>query len=85
MKKELASRGIATEAARALVTWLTEHSVRTVIAHVHPRHQASSAVAAAAGLTPTTQWHDGEIRWRRAISLSGKLRDKRSLSRTNRT
>jgi RimJ/RimL family protein N-acetyltransferase len=57
-------QGIATEAARALVTWLGYRSVRTAIAHIHPRHQASAAVAAAAGLTPTGQLEDGEMTWR---------------------
>jgi len=56
-------RGIATEAARALISWLGQRSVQTVIAHIHPRHQASAAVAAAAGLTPTGHWQDGEVRW----------------------
>ncbi|CAL9575956.1 GNAT family N-acetyltransferase [Streptomyces sp. enrichment culture] len=56
-------RGIATEAARGLVAWLRNHPVHTVIAHIHPNHEASAAVATAAGLTPTDQWHDGEIRW----------------------
>ena len=57
-------RGIATEAARALIAWLQRQSVRTVIAYIHPGHQASAAVAAAAGLTATGEWKDGEIRWR---------------------
>lgn len=57
-------QGIATEAARALVAWLGQQSVQTVIAHIHPSHQASAAVAAAAGLTPTGELHDGEMRWR---------------------
>jgi RimJ/RimL family protein N-acetyltransferase len=57
-------RGIATEAAQALIAWLGQQSVPIVIAHIHPRHQASAAVAAAAGLTPTDHWQDGEIRWR---------------------
>jgi RimJ/RimL family protein N-acetyltransferase len=57
-------QGIATEAARAVVAWLGQQSVTTVIAHIHPGHQASAAVAAAAGLAPTGQWQDGEIRWR---------------------
>ena len=57
-------RGFATEAARALIAWLGEQYVQTVIAHVHLRHQASAAVAAAAGLTPTGESQDGEIRWR---------------------
>ncbi|MGA8116662.1 MAG: GNAT family N-acetyltransferase [Actinocatenispora sp.] len=60
-------RGIATEAAQGLVGWLGQQPVRTVIAHIHPDHGASSAVATAAGLTPTAEWHDGEVRWRRTI------------------
>jgi RimJ/RimL family protein N-acetyltransferase len=57
-------QGIATEAARALIAWLGQQSVQTVIAHIHPRHHASAAVAAAAGLTPTGHSQDGEMRWR---------------------
>ncbi|MFE3600990.1 GNAT family N-acetyltransferase [Streptomyces sp. NPDC059096] len=57
-------RGFATEAARGLVRWLEERGVGTVIAHVHPEHRVSGAVAAAAGLSPTGEWHDGEVRWR---------------------
>jgi RimJ/RimL family protein N-acetyltransferase len=60
-------RGIATEAARGLVAWLGRQSVRTVIAHIHPGHRASAAVATAAGLTPTDEWCEGEIRWHRSI------------------
>ncbi len=56
-------RGIATEAARGLVSWLAGKPVQRVIAHIHPDHQASAAVATAAGLTPTGRWQDGEIRW----------------------
>jgi len=56
-------QGIATEAARALVGWLRHHSIRTVTGHIHPSHHASAAVAAAAGLTPADQWHDGERQW----------------------
>lgn len=55
--------GIATEATRGLVGWLREQQVRTVIAHIHPEHLASAAVATAAGLAPTDQQHDGETRW----------------------
>ncbi|MEU2135242.1 GNAT family N-acetyltransferase [Streptomyces sp. NPDC018352] len=61
-------RGIATEATQGLVAWLRKHPVHTVIAHIHPDHKASAAVATAAGLTPTNQWHDGEIRWQLTIS-----------------
>lgn len=57
-------RGFASEAARGLVDWLGRRSVRTVVAHIHPAHAASAAVAAAAGLTPTDEEQDGETRWR---------------------
>ncbi|MGA8457881.1 MAG: GNAT family N-acetyltransferase [Streptosporangiaceae bacterium] len=56
-------RGIATEAARALVAWLGRRHVQAVIAHIHPGHVPSAAAAAAAGLCPTDQWQDGERRW----------------------
>lgn len=57
-------RGIATEAARGLVEWLVHRGVATVTAHIHPDHQASAAVAAAAGLQPTSERQDGEVGWR---------------------
>ena len=59
-------RGLASEAARGLVSWLEEQAVPTVVAHIHPDHRASAAVATAAGLTPTDTWQDDEIRWQRA-------------------
>ncbi|MFZ3572668.1 GNAT family N-acetyltransferase [Streptomyces sp. BH097] len=61
-------RGIATEAARALVAWLGERGVGTFVAHIHPEHHASAAVATACGLAPTDEWHDGEVTW----ELSGR-------------
>jgi RimJ/RimL family protein N-acetyltransferase len=61
-------RGIATEAARGLVGRLDRWPVPTIVAHIHPAHHASAAVASAAGLTPTAEWQDGEIRWRRVRS-----------------
>lgn len=60
-------RGIATEAVHGLVDWLSQQPIPTIIAHIHPDHRASAAVAAAAGLTPTDESHDGEIRWRRSL------------------
>ncbi|WP_329068978.1 GNAT family N-acetyltransferase [Streptomyces sp. NBC_01429] len=60
-------RGIAKEAARGLVRWLEERGVGTLIAHIHPDHLASVAVAASVGLTPTDQWQNGEVRWRRRV------------------
>ena len=61
-------RGYATEAARALVGWLAGRSVTRVVAHIHPRHQASAAVARAAGLAPTGHVRDGEVRWRAVVA-----------------
>ncbi|MEV0402809.1 GNAT family N-acetyltransferase [Actinoallomurus sp. NPDC050550] len=60
-------RGIATEAAQGLVAWLGEQPVDGVVAHIHPEHRASAAVATAAGLTPTGGQQEGEIRWRRRL------------------
>lgn len=60
-------RGIASEAARGLVDWLTTQPVDIVVAHVHPGHHASAAVAASAGLTATDVRHDGEVRWQRPL------------------
>lgn len=56
-------RGLAAEAARALVDWLTGQGVTEVRAHVHPDHRASARVAAAAGLVPADVVVDGEVRW----------------------
>lgn len=63
-------RGVATEAARALVGWLADRSVHTAVAHVHPDHLASAAVAAAAGLRPTDRVQDGEVRWQADLAVS---------------
>nr|WP_239092256.1 GNAT family N-acetyltransferase [Streptomyces sp. SID14478] len=57
--------GVASEAARALVEWLDGEQVGPVIAHIHPDHAASAAVARRAGLAPTDRMWDGEIRWAR--------------------
>ena len=56
-------RGIATEAARGLVTWLQDAGVRRMVAHIHPTHIASARVAASVGMKPTDRWHEGEVRW----------------------
>ncbi|WP_405912606.1 GNAT family N-acetyltransferase [Streptomyces sp. NBC_00963] len=58
-------RGIAKEAVAALVAWFGEvGGVREVVAHIHPDHAVSAAVARAVGLAPTEEWQDGEVRWR---------------------
>jgi RimJ/RimL family protein N-acetyltransferase len=56
------SRGYAKEAARSLVAVL-QQAGWTVVAHIHPGHVASQRVARAAGLSPTTDVLDGEVRW----------------------
>jgi RimJ/RimL family protein N-acetyltransferase len=55
-------RGYAKEAARGLVALLREAGW-IVAAHIHPAHVASQQVARAAGLAPTEEVQDGEIRW----------------------
>jgi len=55
-------RGYAKEAARGLVAMLQEAGW-PVAAHIHPAHFASQRVARAAGLSPTGEIRDGEIRW----------------------
>lgn len=60
-------RGIAGEAARGLVDWLATQPVHTVVAHIHPGHHASVAVATSAGLTATAEQQDSEVRWQRLL------------------
>jgi RimJ/RimL family protein N-acetyltransferase len=55
-------RGYAREAATSLVGRL-RRAGWTVVAHIHPQHGASERVAHAAGLRPTPDRVDGEVRW----------------------
>lgn len=59
-------RGYASEAARALVGWLSGRGAAVITAHIHPRHAASARVAERAGLFPTAAVVDGERVWRLA-------------------
>lgn len=59
-------RGVATEAAAALVVWLEGRGVQEISANIHPRHVASQRVASRAGLAPTREVLDGEQVWRRS-------------------
>jgi RimJ/RimL family protein N-acetyltransferase len=56
-------RGYAKEAAQGLVAWLWTRDVERIIAHIHPDHAASSAVAEAVGLYRTDHLDDGEHLW----------------------
>ncbi|MFJ9693696.1 GNAT family N-acetyltransferase [Kitasatospora sp. NPDC101183] len=60
-------RGLATEAARTLLAHLAASGVPTAVAHIHPDHHASAAVARTLGLTPTPHTVDGETRWEAAL------------------
>jgi RimJ/RimL family protein N-acetyltransferase len=55
-------RGYAKEATRSLAAVL-QAAGWSVVAHIHPDHLASQRVARAAGLSPTTDVRDGEVRW----------------------
>jgi RimJ/RimL family protein N-acetyltransferase len=56
-------RGFAKEAAQGLVTWLRAHDTARIVAHIHPDHAASAAVATAVGLACTDVLEDGEYLW----------------------
>jgi RimJ/RimL family protein N-acetyltransferase len=55
--------GLATEAATAAMDWLRLRGVTTFVAHIHPDHAASTAVARHLGLRPTEGRRGGEVRW----------------------
>jgi RimJ/RimL family protein N-acetyltransferase len=57
-------QGFAAEAAIALVAWLRAEGAAEIVAHIHPQHRASAAVATSAGLRPTDEMADGERVWR---------------------
>lgn len=56
-------RGLAKEAALAMVAWLRSVGVDHLVAHVHPQNVASAAVARHIGLEPTEEFVEGERRW----------------------
>lgn len=59
-------QGLATEAADLMASWLRQQGIACLRAHIHPRHDASMAVAAAIGLKPTNRMVGGERRWESA-------------------
>ena len=78
-------RGYASEAAQAMVGWLARNGVRTVIAHIHPEHDASATVADRVGLKPTLTVEEGERVWRMATDprLPTPAERRRRLARLN--
>ena len=56
-------RGLATEAAQALVIWLRAAGVDDIRAMIHPCHTASQRVARNAGLSRTRKLIEGEEVW----------------------
>ncbi len=57
-------RGIASEAAGAIVAWLVGEGVAHIRACIHPEHYASATVAQRVGLVATAETVDGEVVWR---------------------
>ena len=56
--------GYASEAARAMTSWLRSAGVSSVQAHIHPENAPSARVAASAGLRSTgALGADGELIW----------------------
>ncbi|MFE5509509.1 GNAT family N-acetyltransferase [Streptomyces sp. NPDC056529] len=55
--------GYAGEAARAMADWLRTRGATSLVAFIHPDHEASAGVARSLGLTPTDEVADGEVRW----------------------
>jgi RimJ/RimL family protein N-acetyltransferase len=57
-------RGYAREAAHAMAVWLRAHGARTLVANIHPDHEASIAVARRLGLRADGHpRQSGEVRW----------------------
>jgi RimJ/RimL family protein N-acetyltransferase len=56
-------QGLASEAATAARDWLRARGIEVFVAHIHPDHVASGAVARRLGLEATDRRQDGEVRW----------------------
>lgn len=55
--------GYAREGAFAVAGWLRAQGVTGLVAYIHPRHEASMAVARRLGLAASGAVVDGEARW----------------------
>ena len=63
--------GYASAAAALLLAELADMGVKQVIAHIHPDHEASAAVARRIGMSPTDEVVDGEVRWEGPVTPRG--------------
>lgn len=68
-------QGYASEAAAGMVGWLRQHGALIFVAHIHPDHPASIAVARRLGLHATDVIVDGEVRWISQPSADINLQD----------
>lgn len=55
--------GYGREGALAMADWLRSRGIADFTAHIHPKHDASMAIARALGLSATQTVVDGEICW----------------------
>lgn len=63
--------GYASAAAALLLAELADSGVKRVVAHIHPDHEASAAVARRIGMSPTDEVVDGEVRWEGPVTVRG--------------
>lgn len=56
-------QGFASEAATAMIEWLTSSGITAIEATINPRHMASQAVARRVGMAPTDRIVDDEQVW----------------------
>lgn len=60
--------GHASSAAELLAQHLNQQGICNLVAHIHPEHAASQAIARKLGMTPTDVLVDGEIRWETCVN-----------------
>jgi RimJ/RimL family protein N-acetyltransferase len=76
-------QGYARDSAETMVGWLRLQGVSGLVAHIHPDHHASQAVARGLGLGRTGTWHDGEERWESWRRSRGRCADHQPADRTH--
>lgn len=56
-------RGYARRASELLVLEVARRGVRSIVAHIHPEHEASQRIASRLGMVATSAVVEGEVRW----------------------